>query len=61
MPPLEEEYAAWPTWPSYAAIDAVLMITPRWPCSSGSVSAIRSAASAITLNVPIRLILMTPA
>src|ERR671910_1098344 len=27
-PPLEAEYASWPIWPSYAAIDAVITITP---------------------------------
>ena len=29
MPPLEAEYAAWPIWPSKAATEAVLTITPR--------------------------------
>ena len=37
MPPFDAAYAAWPTWPSYAAMEAVLTMTPRWPCSSGSV------------------------
>jgi hypothetical protein len=49
MPPLDEEYAAWPTCPSRAAIEAVLMMTPRWPFSSGSVAAILSAAVTSTL------------
>ena len=28
-PPLDAEYAAWPIWPSNAATDAVLTMTPR--------------------------------
>jgi hypothetical protein len=44
MPPFDEAYATWPTWPSNAAIDAVLTMTPRWPFSSGSVCAIASEA-----------------
>jgi len=56
-PPFEAEYAAWPTCPSKAATDAVLMITPR-SSPSGSVAAIRSAASRITLKVPTRLTLI---
>jgi hypothetical protein len=61
MPPFDEEYAAWPTCPSYAAIEAVLMTTPRCPCSSGSVSAMCSEASARTLNDPTRLMRTTVA
>ncbi len=61
MPPLDEEYAAWPTCPSYAAMEAVFTMTPRWPWSSGSVCAICSEASARTLNVPTRLIFTTVA
>ena len=57
-PPLDAEYAAWPIWPSKAATDAVLTMTPR-SSSIGSVLAIRSAASRSTLNVPIRLTSMT--
>ncbi len=53
-PPLDAEYAAWPIWPSNAATDAVLTMTPR-SSPSGSVLAMRSAASRSTLNVPIRL------
>jgi len=53
MPPLLAEYAAWPRWPSNAAILAVLMMTPRWPPStSGVFWYIICAASRITLNVP---------
>ena len=58
-PPFDAEYAAWPIWPSYAATDAVLTITPRSPSSSGSFADIPDAASRSTLNVPIRLISMT--
>src|SRR6185295_124020 len=32
-PPFDAEYAAWPIWPSNAAIDAVLTTTPRSPSS----------------------------
>ncbi len=35
---------------------AVLMMTPRWPFSSASVSAMASAAMARTVNEPMRLI-----
>ena len=52
-------YAAWPIWPSKAATDAVLMITPRSPSAFGAFLAIASAASRSALKVPIRLILMT--
>ena len=55
MPPLDAAYAGWPIWPSNAAIDAVLMMTPRSPASSGAFSVITAAASRITLNVPTRL------
>ena len=48
----------WPTWPSKAAIDAVIRMTPRSP-SSGSLPAIASAASRSRLNVPTRLISIT--
>ena len=58
MPPLDAEYAAWPIWPSNAATEAVLTITPR-PPSTGSVAAIAAAARRITLKVPIRLISIT--
>ena len=57
-PPFEAEYAAWPIWPSYAATDAVLMITPRSP-STGSLWLIADADSRTTLNVPTRLTSMT--
>ena len=57
-PPLDAEYAAWPIWPSNAATDAVLTMTPR-SSPIGSVLAMRSAPSRITLNVPIRLISTT--
>ncbi len=53
-PPLEALYAAWPIWPSNAAIEAVLTITPR-SSSSGSCSVIAAAASRSTLKVPTRL------
>ncbi len=57
-PPFEAEYAIWPTWPSNAAIEAVLTQTPRSPSSSGSFAIIALAAKRSTLNVPIRLIAM---
>ena len=51
--PLEAEYASWPTWPSNAATEAVLTITPRSPSldadGSASSRAMRAAASRITL------------
>src|SRR3546814_20408742 len=55
---LDAEYAACPIWPSYAATEAVLMMTQRSP-SIGSVFEIRSAARRRTLKVPIRLTSMT--
>ena len=60
-PPFDAEYAACPIWPSNAATDAVLMITPRSSSGQpiGSVLAIRSAPSRSTLNVPIRLTFTT--
>ncbi len=58
-PPLDEEYAACPIWPSNAATEAVLITTPRWLSSSAGVLAMASAASRSTLNVPIRLTSMT--
>ncbi len=57
--PLDDAYAAWPTCPSNAAMLAVLMTTPRWPVSSGSVAAMASAATARTVNEPMRLISTT--
>ena len=53
-PPLDAEYAAWPIWPSNAATEAVLMMTPR-SSPIGSFLAMRSADRRSTLNVPIRL------
>ena len=53
-PPLDAEYAAWPIWPSNAATEAVLMMTPR-SSPIGSFLAMRSADRRNTLNVPIRL------
>ena len=58
MPALAAEYATWPIWPSNAAIDAVLMITPR-SSSSGSFLLMCHACSRLRLNVPIRLRSMT--
>ena len=58
-PPLEEEYAACPIWPSNAASDAVLTIAPRSPSACGSTSAMAEAASRMASNVPTRLIAMT--
>jgi len=43
--PFEAAYATWPICPSYAAIDAVLTITPRSPLSeSGSLPSIAELA-----------------
>src|SRR3954468_6319335 len=53
-PPFDALYAAWPIWPSSAATDAVLTMTPRSP-STGSPSTTAATASRITLKVPIRL------
>ncbi len=58
IPAFEAEYAACPIWPSNAAIEAVLMITPRSSPSPGVLPVIAAAARRITLNVPVRLILM---
>ena len=55
MPPFDAAYAGWPIWPSNAAIDAVLMMTPRSPLGSGVFCAMAAAASRITLKVPTRL------
>src|SRR5690606_6527887 len=54
----DAEYAACPICPSNAATDAVLMTTPR-SSPTGSVLAMRSAPSRITLNVPTRFTLIT--
>src|SRR5262245_60193896 len=54
-PPFDAAYAACPIWPSYAAFDAVLTITPRSPSGVGSFPTIAAAASRMTLNVPTRL------
>src|SRR5580692_5241420 len=60
MPPLDAEYAAWPTWPSNAATDAMLTMAPRVPSASdGCVLAIAAAAWRSMLNVPSRLTLIT--
>ncbi len=59
MPPLDEEYAACPIWPSNAATLARLTTTPRSPLASGSLRDIAVAASRIASKVPIRLIAMT--
>ena len=58
-PPLEAEYATWPIWPSKAAIEAVLMITPRLPASSGALDAIGCEAWRSTSKVPIRFTWIT--
>ena len=58
-PPLEEEYAAWPIWPSNAATEARLAIAPRQPSASGSLRLIAVAARRVTSKVPIRLIAIT--
>lgn len=42
------------TWPSKAAMLAVLMMTPRWPPWSGSFWPISPATRRITLKVPVR-------
>ena len=55
MAPFDAAYAGWPIWPSYAAIDAVLTITPRSPLSAGAFWEITAAARRITLNVPTAL------
>ena len=54
IPPFAAEYAAWPIIPSNAAIDAVMITTPRSLSSSGSSFDICAAARRITLNVPTR-------
>ena len=53
-PPLAAEYGSWPIWPSNAAIEAVLMMTPRAPFSSGSWRAMAAAACRMTLNTAVR-------
>ena len=53
-PPFDAEYAAWPIWPSNAAIDAVFTITPRSPSSPGAFADIACAAAFATLNEPTR-------
>ncbi len=57
MPPLLAAYAAWPICPSYAAMLAVMTITPR-SSSTGSLSSIATAARRMTLKVPTRLMSM---
>jgi len=59
MPPFDAAYATCPTWPSKAAIEAVLTHTPRSPSSSGSLPFMAAAANRSTLNVPIRLMRST--
>ena len=54
-PPFDAEYAAWPIWPSNAAIDAVLTMTPRSPSAFASFDCMRKAASLDTRNEPTRL------
>src|SRR5689334_14719 len=56
-PAFDALYAAWPIWPSNAATDAVLTITPRSPPALGELLVIADAASRIMLNVPTRLML----
>src|SRR5271169_2704085 len=58
-PPLDDEYATWPIWPSSAATEAVFTMAPRQPSPSASWRLIFVAASRQTLNVPTRLISMT--
>src|SRR6266508_5813333 len=60
MPAFAEAYGICPICPSYAATDAVSTHTPRSP-STGSLRAIRAAASLSTLKVPTRLTLTTSA
>src|SRR5215831_3227287 len=60
-PPFDAEYAAWPIWPSKAATEAVLTITPRSPAAFGCPFAIATDASRIMLKVPTRLMLITRA
>eukprot|EP00411_Alexandrium_monilatum_P035448 CAMPEP_0175343124 /NCGR_PEP_ID=MMETSP0095-20121207/7189_1 /TAXON_ID=311494 /ORGANISM="Alexandrium monilatum, Strain CCMP3105" /LENGTH=143 /DNA_ID=CAMNT_0016640549 /DNA_START=157 /DNA_END=589 /DNA_ORIENTATION=- len=43
--PLDAEYANWPFWPSKAATEATLMITPRFPSASAGSLAIAAAPS----------------
>ena len=43
-PPLDAEYATWPTWPSNAATEAVMMITPRSPSAFGVFCCMAAAA-----------------
>eukprot|EP01139_Manchomonas_bermudensis_P002130 Amastigsp_a3795_64.p3 type:complete len:175 gc:universal Amastigsp_a3795_64:80-604(+) len=53
MAPLLLAYEAWPTWPSNAATDAVLMSTPRSPAASVMGWFTISAATCLqTLKVP---------
>ena len=59
MPPLDEEYAACPIWPSNAATLAMLTIAPRSPVAVGSSRDIAVPAIRIMSKVPIRLIAMT--
>ena len=55
IPPLDAAYAVWPIWPSKAAAEAVVTITPRSPSASGSLFCMKPAARRSTLNVPTRL------
>ena len=56
--PANLRYAGWPTWPSNAATEAVLMITPRSFSALAWAVLIMAAARRITLNVPIRFTLI---
>ena len=58
-PPFDAAYAAWPTWPSVAATEAVLTMTPRSAPASGSRPIMSAAARRMALNVPVRLTAMT--
>src|SRR6476619_2827980 len=58
-PPLEAEYAAWPTCPSKAATLARLTMAPRSPDSVGSLRAIAVPTRRTQSKVPIRLIATT--
>ena len=51
-PPFDAEYAACPIWPSYAATEAVLTITPRSPSVPASLCCISSAQVLATLKLP---------
>src|SRR4030095_297654 len=58
IPPLEAEYDACPICPSYAATEAVEMITPLSSSSGGGSVIISAAHKRIMLKLPTRLTLM---